>query len=314
MGLITQPSQIKPRTNLSCLIFGETGIGKTTLACSAPNAVLFDYDSGVTRLHAAHMVPTVQISDWDETFIALQEIHDTMPQCQTIIIDTVGKMLEFMSAAIIKENYRLGQSDGSLTQKGYGVRKTKFSQFKEHVFSLGFNVIFVAHQREEIRGDYAVKRPDISGSSCSDLMRDIDLIGYMKAVGNARTISFDPVEEHYGKNTCGLPPEIKIPVLIDENRNIVAQNNFMSRIIATFIKNQQENINQRGRFDLVMSGFRESISEVETVEDCDKVYAIINDKNTEHIFESKIKATTELVAKAKSLGIKFDKITKKFSA
>ena len=62
MGLIKKASELTVKSTISALIYGQPGIGKTTLALSAPNAVLFDYDGGVHRVNAAHRGATVEIN------------------------------------------------------------------------------------------------------------------------------------------------------------------------------------------------------------------------------------------------------------
>ena len=65
------PNEIEPLKHISVLIYGQPGIGKTTLACSAADAVLFDYDGGVNRINPAHMIPTLQVESWEDTSEAL---------------------------------------------------------------------------------------------------------------------------------------------------------------------------------------------------------------------------------------------------
>ena len=74
MSLIKMPSQLEINNALSALIYGQPGSGKTTLACSAPNAVLFDFDGGVNRINGAHQIPTVQVHSWEEAVQALNEV------------------------------------------------------------------------------------------------------------------------------------------------------------------------------------------------------------------------------------------------
>lgn len=90
MGLIKRPNELTVKTTLSALIYGQPGMGKTTLALSAPNPVLFDYDGGIHRVNAAHRVPTVQITSWDETNQVLSS--EEIKEFSTIVIDTAGKM------------------------------------------------------------------------------------------------------------------------------------------------------------------------------------------------------------------------------
>ena len=192
MGLIKKPSEIAPKGTISVLVYGEPGIGKTTIACSAPNPVLFDYDGGVQRINGAHQVPTLQPQSWEDTNAAIEEIEREMPEVQTIVIDTAGKMLDYMSAYIIKNNPKMKKFDGSLSLQGYGVRKQMFVDFINRLSIMGKNVIFVAHEKEEKRGEEWVKRPEIGGSSAADLIKELDLVGYMRAIGKQRTIAFNP--------------------------------------------------------------------------------------------------------------------------
>ena len=98
MGFFKQVGEIEPKITLSALIYGQPGVGKTTLACSAPHAVLLDFDGGVTRINGAHMVPTLQVKSWDEVTAALQVLDTEVPDCQTVVVDTAGKMVDFISA------------------------------------------------------------------------------------------------------------------------------------------------------------------------------------------------------------------------
>lgn len=62
----------------------------------------------------------------------------------------------------------------------------------------------------------------------------------MEAIGKDRTISFDPCEKFYGKNTCNLPARIKIPVIINAEGTITGPNDFMTKIVNTY-QTYQEN-------------------------------------------------------------------------
>lgn len=113
MGLIKRPNELTVKTTLSALIYGQPGMGKTTLALSAPNPVLFDYDGGIHRVNAAHRVPTVQITSWDETNQVLSS--EEIKEFSTIVIDTAGKMLSFMDKAIMAANPKMKKADGTLS-------------------------------------------------------------------------------------------------------------------------------------------------------------------------------------------------------
>ena len=212
MSLIKKPNEISCKSNLTCMIYGQPSIGTTTLACSAPSPVLLDYDGGVSRINGAHQVDTVQISSWEDTEKALTEIKEA--GCyKTIIIDTVGKMLSYMDDFIMRNNPRMKKSDGALSLQGYGMRKAMFKRLINEVSIIGMNIIFVAHDKEDKHGEDVVVRPEVSGSAYQDLMKELDLVGYMMAYGKDRTITFDPDERFYTKNSCNLHGVIRIPVV-----------------------------------------------------------------------------------------------------
>lgn len=310
MGLIKQPSEIAPKSTISVLVYGEPGIGKTTIACSAPNAVLFDYDGGVQRINGAHQVPTLQPTSWEDTNTAIEEIEREMPEVQTIVIDTAGKMLDYMSAFIIKNNPKMKKFDGSLSIQGYGLRKAMFSDFIKRLSIMGKNVIFVAHEKEEKRNEEWVKRPEIGGSSAADLIKELDLVGYMRAIGKERTIAFNPTEAYYAKNTCCLPEITTIPVIVDETGEAIGVNNFFTQVVDTYnvyqLAKQQKTTEYAELMD-VIKGMIEECTDDETLNEVLGKLAKV-----EHIYNSKLISGRLLNNKAKELGYKFDKLTKSY--
>ena len=312
MTLIKKPSEIAIKQTLSALVYGQPGIGKTTLGCSAPNAVLFDYDGGVQRINGAHQVPTVQITGWEETADALKEIEDAMPECRTIVIDTVGKMLDYMSASIIRNDPKMAQRDGSLSLKGYGVRKNMFVNFLRQVSLMGRNVIFIAHEKEERRGDETVKRPEVGGSSANDLVKELDLVGYMQAIGKERTITFDPNESYYAKNTCNLPPLIKIPVVVDEKGNATGENKFFASVIEAYKRSQERNKAATSEYEDLMEFIRGAVDEADTVDDINVLVEKL--PTLQHVFNSKLLASKMLNDKAAKMGLKYNKLNNRYEA
>ena len=310
MGLIKKPNELTVKPTLSALIYGQPGMGKTTLALSAPHPLLLDFDGGVHRVNAAHRVDTVQITKWEEVneVLSSQEVAEY----RTIVIDTAGKMLSFMDQYIMQNNPKMKKADGTLSLQGYGVRKNMFIDFVKRVSIMGKSVIFVAHEREEKVGEEKQIRPEIGGSSAGDLIKELDLVGYMEAIGKKRTISFNPCEKFYGKNTCNLPERMEIPVIIDEQGNITGQNDFMTKVIDAYTSYQAKQTELSNEYEDLIELIKAQIEEVNDIETANEVMSHI--AGMQHIFDSKLQAGTLLNKRCKKLGLKFDKIKKQYVA
>ena len=169
MSLIKKPTELSVTYLVKALIYGQPGIGKTTLALSAPHSLLLDFDNGVNRVDARYQKDTVQVQSWEDVQNLLQE---NLSDYRTIVIDTVGKLLDYMTAYLIRTQPKMGKRDGNLTQNGYGARKVMFKNFVNQISMMGKHLVFVAHDKEISSEDERVVRPEIGGSSGNDLIRD----------------------------------------------------------------------------------------------------------------------------------------------
>ena len=304
MGLIKRPSELEVKQTLTALIYGQPGAGKSTLACSAPSPVMLDFDGGATRINGAHQVPTVQVKRWEDVEAALNEIK-AAGEFSTIIIDTVGKMMMYMEEFIKRTNAKMKNYDGSLTLKGYGLRKQMFLNFIKSVSVMGMNIVFVGHEIEQKRGDDTIIRPEIGGSSTNDLMKELDLVGYVETIGQSRTISFDPCDKYYAKNTCNMGGIIKLPILTDNDGNAVGENNFLCKAIDAYKARQAHNIELTGKYEALCEEIHEKVNAIESANDANEFVVWI--KSQEQVMNSKAVALAALSAKTSSLGLVFNK-------
>lgn len=313
MSLFKKPSELTAKAGIVAMVYGSPGSGKSTIACSAPNAVMIDTDGGVMRINGAHQVPTLQVTKWEEIVDAMKEVRESK-EVKSVIIDTVGKMLNYMEE-YIKRTASGKKSeinkDGTLSLKGYGVRKNMFIDFIKGITTLGKNVIFVGHDKEETRGDQTVVRPEVGGSSTNDLMKELDLVGYMEMNGNIRTISFTPTDKYYAKNTCDMPGIIPIPVLINEKGEIVGENNFFGHVIENYHKRINANLENNRKLEDLRALLEENINHVTNAEEANNYAKWVS--GLDHVYNSKAIAGKLLLNKVKELGLKYDKISKKYS-
>lgn len=298
MSIIRKPGQLTVQNSIKVLLYGQPGLGKTTLALSTPQPLLLDFDGGVHRVAPQHQVDTLQVNNWDEV---LDVFKEDLSAYKTLVIDTAGKMLDFMSAYIIKNDPKMAKRDGALQLQGYGARKVMFTNFLNTVNRMGKHIVFVAHDKEEKDGDTKFIRPEIGGSSGGDLIKEIDLVGYMEAIGKKRTISFDPCEKFYGKNTCNLPSLIELPNVVDGKH----PNSMLSGIFETYAKSLEERKKVAEEYNALMEVIKNGIDEATDIESLNALVPWA--KSLTPIWDSLLQSSLLIKAKAESLGAAYNK-------
>lgn len=313
MSIIKQPSEIQEKKNLVMMVYGSPGSGKTTLAMSAPSPVLIDTDGGVGRTHTAHRVPTVQVTRWEDVDQAMAEIA-AMPSVKTVIVDTVGKLLDYMSEYITRTQPKMRKGyDGSLSLQGYGVRKGMFRDFIKRCMMSQKNVVFIAHAQEDKVDDSFVERPIVGGSSMADIMMELDLLGFMTDLGGKRVVLWGNdgtsfAKSFYSKNTCFLPNVMEVPQVVDYSGNIIAENRFLTDVLGHYEQAQQKKEEVNAKYEELVASIRERVGACEGADDLNKLTAEFSSKSFGHIFDSKLVAGKALSKRASEIGCKYSKV------
>lgn len=306
MGLIKKPAEITAKRTASILIYGQPSMGKTTLACSAEKPVLFDFDGGVGRIHAEHRVDTLQVTNWGEIAEALAEVRQA--GCySTIVIDTIGKMLDCIVDYIKVTQPSMVQRDGTLSLKGYGVRKNIWKQFLCDVSNMGMSVLFIGHEKEEKQGDMVVKRADAgNATTANELFKDLDLIGYLSANGKNRSLDFCGSDIIYAKAPTSMRKAYEVDTIINAQGMCIGKNDYFERVVMnaynTFLSNNDAVVTE---YNALLDEIRRQADAIETPEDADMFAKYI--KNEHHIFDSQLQAREMMRKRIAELGIVFDK-------
>jgi hypothetical protein len=310
MSLFKNPNELTINATIKMLVYGQPGIGKTTVALSAPQPVLFDFDGGVSRINKAHQCPTLQVENWEQVLDALTEIEQGGVDCKTIAFDTAGKMLDYMSDYIMRQDPKMKMRDGSLALKGYGQRKVMFNNLLKRVSLMGKHIVCVAHEKEDKDGETRIVRPDMSGSSLGDLLKELDLVGYMQAYGKDRTICWTPMERFYAKNTCNLPDYEKLPIIIDEKGGITGDNDYLAKTFQTYA----EYLEQQGKvgedYTKLVKQINEEIAAISNAKEADRFVKRIGEYT--HIWDSLARARRSFKARTEELGLKYNKTKKHY--
>ena len=186
---------------LTILIYGAPGIGKTSLAFTADAPLILDFDRGAYR--SGFRKDTVQVERWSD--IASLTAAD-VGEYKTVVVDTVGRLLDLMSADIIQRNPKMQGFGGALSLQGYGALKAAYATWLGSLTSMGKDVVLVAHEREDKKGDEIIVRPDIQGGSYGEVFKRADGIAYMYRAGRQTMLDFSPTDRWIGKNAAGFDP------------------------------------------------------------------------------------------------------------
>lgn len=205
---ITRASEPIEVERLIMVVYAAPGVGKTSLAFTAHKPLLLDFDGGAYR--AANRGDAVQVSAWAdiESMTA-----DDLKDYHTVIMDTAGRALDALSADIIRKNPKMGNG-GSLSLRGFGELKSRFTAFLRHLTSFGKDVVLISHMDEQRSGDDIIERLDIQGGSKNEIYKIADVMGRLGFVGTQRQLRFSPTDTSFGKNPAQLAP-LDVPDMSD---------------------------------------------------------------------------------------------------
>lgn len=87
------------------LCYGKSGTGKTTFASTFPKPYIFDFDNGMLSQRGKDIEYDTYTS-WKACELKLQELEKSCPY-ETLIIDSVSTMQEYMMQEILSVNKRV---------------------------------------------------------------------------------------------------------------------------------------------------------------------------------------------------------------
>ena len=310
--MIKQPNELTfSDKKFSMILYGSPGVGKTTLALSAPNPVLIDFDRGVSRVKAYHRKLTIVCSTYEEVLqdIEAQEIKD----CETIIIDTGGSFVSFLQAWAMKINPAVNcQKDGkTISIKGFGAVKQEFQRFTNYVRdTLNKNVIYVFHSDEQKDKDgNPQQRLLCEGAAKNIVWQPCDFGGFVQMIGNNRVVSFTPTQEYFAKGCYGIEGQFTVPTVGPADKN-----DFLTTLFEKARANIAAEVEAfapvKDQYEKAMEDSTTIIDAITTAEEA--TAAVESIQKLDHALTSKKEASALLSAKTKELGLKWDKQKKQY--
>lgn len=308
--MIRNPNDIRDgEKKIRMLIAGYPGIGKSTLALSAPNPLHIDVDFGIDRIEPRYRKPYIQPRSYDEILEDLIPVN--VKDFDTLVFDTGGKLISLMSLWAIKRDPKNGKRDGSLAIQGYGYIKREFNRLMDYCFyELQKNIVIVFHAKEEKDGDSSRLRIKVEGGTKEDVWEPMDLGGFVEIYGNDRTIGFSNCERYFAKGTRGITGIRKIPTLTP-----TSPNDFLTKLFAEYnaisTREAEQNEADQKAYEMAMASGRALIASIVDADTANQAMAPY--KAIRHALTSSKELPVEWNTKIKACGLMFDKILGRYT-
>lgn len=285
---ITPASEPIKVERLTCVIYAQPGIGKTSLAFSSDTPLLLDFDQGAHR--AVNRGDSVQIEKWSD--VAAMTAQDLAPY-STVVMDTAGRALDVLTAHLMDNPKNTTKDRTKLSIQGYGALKSEFVGFCKRLNTFGKDVILIAHMDEQKSGDEVVERLDVTGGSKNEIYKSADMMGRLVMMNGKRELRFSPSDTAFGKNPGQLDP-----VLVPDHADPA-----FATVMASVLAQTKDRLNT------LTEAQKEAIAEqtwfhenLPAVEDADGINALLSRASSAG---RTVKAMVN--ARAHELGLTFDK-------
>ena len=305
MAIIRPENMDFTKQTFSAIIYGSPGIGKTTLALSAPKPVLIDFDHGVSRVSALHRVPTIMCNTYED----VQKDVDSpdMKEFETIVIDTGGSFVTFLKDWATRTQKDAKTKTGAVNGlKVFGHVKSEFAAFTDKITKvMNKNVIYVFHSQEQTDKDgNTFQRLLCEGSVRNTVWNPCDFGGYLQMINNQRTLCLTPADDYFAKGTHGVIGRRIVPMLDGK-----IPNDFMTRLFEearqNIIAEKAENEKLMAQYQDTMDLVRTCVDNVVDIETANMAVETI--QNFDHALTSRTEALALLKTRTDSLGIKYSK-------
>lgn len=151
---LSKPTGQRP---IICTLFGEGGMGKTTLAAMFPNPVFIRTEDGTASLAGNDNVSLFPLATSTQDVLdAIEALATQKHDHKTLVIDSITQLATMVEAEIVAADPKaksINQAGGGYGA-GYSTAAEKHRQIRDWAGSLayekGMNVIFIGHADTEM--------------------------------------------------------------------------------------------------------------------------------------------------------------------
>lgn len=275
-------------TDYHVLIFGESGIGKTSLASQFPNSLIALTETG-TKAMSVHDVNVAKQArkenklNWIVFMELVEQFINEPHDFETFIIDTEDNLYNWCLEYITQ---KLGAHPGEKDDFGASWAELKKEFRKPHnmIKNNGYGLVSVSHAQykevEDLKGKKRDKLiPSVGGSSAEYLINDSDIVVlYDMNREDERILRLEPTKDFTAKQRISTLEQTDIPA---GNSAEEAFSNFKAHFDKAIEElNEKENVTE----EMIEEHYRQ--------------------REQEKKMQEKSKITSKIVSECKNLGMK----------
>ena len=305
---IVKPNEMNfSEDNIIMIVSGLPGVGKTTLAFSAPKPILIDVDNGVKRVKPEHRKDTILVKTYEELLNDIKSKE--FKEYKTAIIDTTGAFVELLKDWAMRNNPSACKKGGGISIQGYGIVKSEFLRFSSELKKT-HNVIYLFHTtKDKDKDGNPVYDLMCEGAARETVWQPADLGAYFQIIGNKRYLCFSPTQEYSAKSSYGIKGMIEVPELEEGDQNVFLMSLF-ERVKDYIAKESEAFKPQKEAYDKAMFEGKALIETVKVPDDIQKTLDTIF--KMEHALTSEKELKALLKTKMAELNITYNPETKAY--
>ncbi len=171
---------VRAAGDLCIMVYGFPGVGKTTFASKAKDALFFSFERGADHLEVASKL----ITDWGHFRAMCAKLAATPDHgFKTIVIDTADAAYDMCKAYICNQLGIAHPSDAGDNAKGYDSINLEFQRVFSKLNSMGLGLVFLSHANNRSVKDRQGQKQDrivpaLTGKTGNWLAGFCSVIGY----------------------------------------------------------------------------------------------------------------------------------------
>ena len=208
--MICKPNELNfTNKNISILISGLPGVGKTTIALSTKDVLLIDCDNGLSRVNPEHRRDASVCKTYEEV---RTDIESAKGHYKTIVIDTCGALIEYLKDWAVRTDAKASKAGGGISLQGYGLVKQEFKRLAQDIQN-NFNVVYLFHETKEKNQDDIFYDIICEGAAKTIVWQPMDLAAHLHILNGERYLGFTPTAQYNAKSAYGIKGLVKVPEL-----------------------------------------------------------------------------------------------------